>query len=348
MSNWHEELERRVEGFAPRMDEGAHLRGGVGIVEGLMAMVKHAGGEEEAWSRDELLFMTSVAGKHYVYEEDFNPQYEPPRYFSLLAELFSNYGIFESFEQHVGWEVREFNFLSAGDLAKLLAFEFQEGRAVLSWGLASVPEVVWLVGVAASPSRFEVEYMGADGVVRVLDLRDQGGTLQGEGEENLVNWCVVARPKPPEAREVAWALSEERRRQLVLGWYVKHGRSRKEFFHETRENYATGLAAYDTLARSVTQRHEAMKQGDEEGREAFLEQLEWHVQELREGRRAMARVLESVKDFEHVGQMYEEVVALLGKLEPGGDKDAQAWLRVKAKEEEALKALGEQLEREQR
>lgn len=348
MSSWHEELIGRVEGFAPSSGGGSEarpLRGGVGIVDGLMAMVSHAARDQEEGelSRDELMVMTSVAGKHYVYEEKYNPEYEPARYFSQKGELFSNYGIFESFEQHVGWEVREFNFLSAGDLARLLAFEFQEGRVVLSWGLSGAPEVVWLTGMVASPSRFEVTYVGGDGEVKTLDLRGEGGSLQGESEEDLVNWCVVARPKPRAAREVAWALGEDRRRALVLGWCVRHGRSRKEFFHETRENYATGLAAYETLAGSVTARHESMR-GDEEARERLLAQVRWHGRELSEGRGAMARMLGGLSGFEEAAQRYEEVASLLDAFEPGGADDAQRWLQIRQREEEALAQLGACLE----
>lgn len=335
MTGWSKETGYAVE-FGTSYD--APMRGGVGVVDALIGMLKHCDQAIEL-ERDELLVMTSVGVKHYLYEELYNPAYEPARYFSAKGELFSNYGVFESFEQHTNYEIREFNFLSAGDLAKLLAYELGDNRAVLSWGVGDRDEVVWITGVSATPTTFEVTIRRGNGEESVIDLRQRGGKLQGEDDEDFVNWCVVARPK---GGEVAWALSAEKRFELMLKWAYKHGMGRKEFFHETRENYATGLAAYETLVGSVSARLDEL---DGEQRDRFQMQVQGHLDELAEGRGAMGRHLASYgDDYAEIASAYKNIAEGLSALSfENSDVFAQEVERLAAQEREVLKLVSKVL-----
>lgn len=277
MSGWSGEFKGSTN-FVPGQRVWGH--GGAGLIDALMDVVGHVDASVSL-DRDEVLCLTSVGFKHYVYEPEYNPAYEPPRRVSDKARLFSNYGIIESFGQHMGWEIMELNFIGAGDLARLLAYEFASDRVVLTWASIdgeSSPSWHAVVSVDASPARFVVELMDGAGGRHEVDVTQRGGSLQGEADEDFVNWCVVVRP----GEHASWALTLEKRRALVCRWGVKHGSGRKEFFHETRENYAVGLTAYRSLMG-------VMRQGDLSARERDV--LVQHIEELREGRGALAQRL---------------------------------------------------------
>lgn len=296
MSGWSGEFKGSTD-FVP--GPRAWGSGGVGLIDALIDVV----GDLDAsvsLDRDEVLCLTSVGFKHYVYDPEYNPAYEPPRRVSQKACLFSNYGITESFGQHTGWEVMELNFIGAGDLAKLLAYEFASDRVVLTWASIdgeSSPAWHAVVSVDASPARFIVELMDGVGERHEVDVTGRGGSLQGEGDEDLVNWCVVVRP----GEHAPWALTLEKRRALVCRWGVKHTSGRKEFFHETRENYAVGLTAYQSLIGVV--RQESLS--DQE-RDVLVQ----HIKELSEGRRALAQRLPKWgEDFARTHEHGEEIEA---------------------------------------
>ncbi len=333
MSGWSGEFRAEVEGFEVNTPWSY---GGAGLVDAVLDMMAHVEGTRR-WDRDELLSLTSVGFKHYVYEPSYNPAYEPPRWVSSKGRLFSNYGIVESMGQHTGWEVMELNFIGAGDLAKLLAYEFAASRVVLTWApVEEGGEPGWhvLVSLDASPARFIVGMMGVDGVVHEVDVTARGGSVQGSEEEDLVNWCVVARP----GEQAPWTLSLEKRRELVCRWGIKHARTSKEFFHETRENYAVGLSGYASLARVLSS-----------GEEFSAEVVRRHVEELYQGRRALSRRLGawgSEAAWKDAAACYGEVSALLEGLceEAGGAFGGEYGERlavVASVEERAVDRLSE-------
>ena len=327
--------------------EARRWRGGVGVVEALCALLEGAGVKQ--LDRDEAIALTSAGFKHYLYDQALNPEYEPPRRFSYKGDLFSNFGIFESFGQHTGWEILELNFLSLGALSALLAFELGQNRPALTW-LPERREAVAIVGLSASATTCVVSAVDAFGEQVEIDVRGQGGSLQGasSGEEDLVNWCVVARPSeaPP------WGLDLARRRDLVLRWAVKHARHSKEFFHETRENYAVGLWAYARLIASL-ERWDEEERGDPQ---AYLEYIASHVSELRRGRQALAARLGAwgeagsgaarIETYERVARRYGAVSeALCFELSLKPDQaEPSAWARQLERAAEAETEAIEQLE----
>ncbi len=253
--------------------------GAVGLVEGLREMML-AGAEDPAdvLSLEEMLCVTSVAFKHYVFDPEINPPRQGMHPFEVTANLFSNFGIYEGLGYYTGWEVREFNHISIEDWLKLIGFELQAGRPVLTVGLCEglEPEVITGIDAHDTTRTLHVMRRGADAHTEV----DAWGMERAQGDSgDFVNWCVIARPDTREA----WAASHERIRHDVLRWAVEHGVARKEFFHETRLNYTPGLSGYDTFAGLLGDMWGGLE-GDL--RADAAQRIAAHIEELRRGRGA--------------------------------------------------------------
>jgi|GEM_PF-3841322 len=207
--------------------------GALGMLDILLQIM----GERERF--DEYASLTSAGIKTYVHDWEVNlPDADgEQRYYTLRSGYFSNYGVFESLGYASGWDIKEFNFLKLSDVVQLLAYELVQGRALLSMmEVDGALEPVALVGVDAGATWLKVmmQRIGSD----TAEERDLWGqeSLQGE-DEDFVNWCVVARP----GERADWAASIGKLRHDLITWACTHARSRKEFFHETRANYAPGL-----------------------------------------------------------------------------------------------------------
>ncbi|MEM1349524.1 MAG: hypothetical protein AAGI01_13255, partial [Myxococcota bacterium] len=177
--------------------------GAPGFVEALAWMTALAGAPR--WDVDELLCVTSVAIKNYVYDPDLNPAYEPPRHFARTAELFTNYGVFESFGHFTGWQIQEFNGLTPDDFFDVVRFELSEGRALLSIGIDGTYDPHLIVGAselgrdAVAPAGFARPGQRALEVARHPDTRTSCDFTARDhakhpDDEVFRNWLVVARP----------------------------------------------------------------------------------------------------------------------------------------------------------
>jgi hypothetical protein len=113
---------------------------------------------------------------------------------------------------------------------------------VLTLGLGGGLRPVWVEDAEAVTRalRLSVRRVGASGVEEyVLARQDQ----PQDDSEDFVYWIVFVRP----GERAQWAPSRGRLRADAVRWMAKHARQTKELFHETRENYAPGLAALDAM-----------------------------------------------------------------------------------------------------
>jgi hypothetical protein len=257
----------------------------VGLVEGVHAIMSYVLADElpDALALDELLAVSAVAFKNYVYEPEYN-QLEDPKAFSALGELICNYGPFESLSYYSGWDVKEFNGIGRNDFWKLLQFEIASGRPVVTLGAGGPLGPVLVVGYRFEPRAQTLEVIRAGSseiaTVDVTGLQD----FQGD-DPSFNNWMLIARPG--EAPE--WASSHTRQRQRVLRWVAKHARQHKEFSQETRDNYAPGLRGFESflgLLDSFGEKDTEWPEGD-----PFRRWVLAHVDGLARARRAAARRL---------------------------------------------------------
>lgn len=194
-----------------------------GIV-GLVQAVAHLAGEDA----DELVGISSAAFCNYAFDPSYNQHEDTPREYSPHALLFSNYGPWPSIEYYAAREVREVTALPAVDTLKVVVFEIDNERPIVTLTPSLEPAIVtgYRVGVD------ERVVITTHGEVEVRDDR----RLQGD-EDIFRNWLLLVRPGGVQE----WAAPRVRQQINVLRWAVEHGSSPKEFFQETTENYAPGL-----------------------------------------------------------------------------------------------------------
>ncbi len=216
----------------------------VGLVQGVFAAMDYVLADErpEHFDFDELLCASAVAFKNYVYEPQYN-QLEDPQLYSTLGEWVCNYGPFEAISYFSGWDVKEFNGIARNDFWKLLQFEIASGRPVTTLGVGQgeVGPVV-VVGYCYEPRHqtLDVVRPGLDDIATV----DVTGVVDFQLDEpSFTNWMLIARP----SEQPEWASSHTRQRLRALRWAAAHARRGKEFSQETRENYAPGLAGFDSF-----------------------------------------------------------------------------------------------------
>lgn len=231
------EFNKTIDGYA------ALELGTSGLLGGLAQMMEAQG--VAAPGLDELWCVTGAAFSNYVFEPEYNPVEERARGFCEEGELFSNYGTIESFGGYTGMEVREFNFLSAEDFTKLVAFELMQGRAVLTMGIEGPRQPQLITGIDAGAQHRKVRVVDAAGPERWLDIWGLD-SAQGD-DEDFVNWCVIMRF----GERSVWSLSHNKLRINAVRWAIKHGQARKEFFHETRINYAPGLRGLESMSAQL-------------------------------------------------------------------------------------------------
>lgn len=197
----------------------------VGLVQAVAAVMRHQEAEADP---QELICISGAAFSNYVFDPAFNQHEEEPREYSVLAEYFSNYGPWESIAYYTGWEVLEVNNLPPGEVLKLAAFELASGRPFITLDDALRPQVVSEYQISVDDRRL------CTTAGTVIDLSEK---IQGDSEV-FDNWVLLVRP----GESPQWAASAVRQRINVLRWAVEHALNHREFFQETRENYAPGLA----------------------------------------------------------------------------------------------------------
>jgi hypothetical protein len=196
---------------------------------------------------DELLAISAVAFKNYVYEPAYN-QLENPKPYSALGEFVCNYGPFEAISYYSGWDVKEFNAIARNDFWKLLQFEIASGRPVTTLGAgeplsaSDPPSPVVVVGYCYEPRKQTLDVV-RPGSTEVETVDVTGAKDFQQGEPAFTNWMAIARPsESPE-----WTSSHTRQRLRVLRWTVGHVARDKEFSQEMRENYAPGLRGFESF-----------------------------------------------------------------------------------------------------
>jgi hypothetical protein len=306
------------------MDElGAGL---VGLVQAVGAAMRHQGAEVDA---DELICVSSAAFSNYVFEPEYNRHEEEPREYSLLGEFFSNYGPWESISYATDWNIAEVNNLPHDEVLKLAAFELASGRPMVTLDEALRPHLV--TGYQISVDERLLELSSGETVAVV-----EGASLQGDSEV-FENWFLLVRP----AEQPEWAAPLVRQRINVLRWAIEHGVNQKEFFQETRENYAPGL-------RGVKRFREFLDGlTDPEG----VEYAERYIARFAEARRAAGAVLprwaESIADAldqpDVAGHLREaaEHYRNTGSTLADYDTMVEAFEVAERNEREALEVLAE-------
>ena len=197
----------------------------VGLVEAVAASIAAQGAHVDA---DELVCISSAAFSNYVFQPHYNLHEEERREYSPHAELFSNYGPWASIGYYTPWTIREVSALGGADLLKLVAFELAHGRPPVVLDPDFRPDLLTRYEIST-----EAKVVG-DTSGRTWNLDQE--RLQS-GSEVFDNWVLLVRPGEPQE----WAASKARQRIDVIRWAAEHGRNRKEFFQETRENYAPGI-----------------------------------------------------------------------------------------------------------
>ena len=173
--------------------------------------------------------------------EDFHPS----------GEIFSNYGIFESLAYTTGWDIKEINFIPRADLLALVSFELQHHRPVLTLGLGRgllTPALILGTDATQGTPLWQVQYAGEPAPL-AFDTAQMAWAQPGAADEEIWrNWCLLVRP----GQRPAWAASLPKCRMQLLKWTMSHMTRKREFFHETQLNYATGIAALQTLKRMAS------------------------------------------------------------------------------------------------
>ncbi len=222
---------------------------------------------------DELRMVSGAALQHYIYEPAFNRHEETPREFSRLALLFNNYGFFESIRYFTSWNVRDFDRVPMADALSLITHELSQGRGLISVDLDGTLEPALIVGIRES-REISAAIRAGDGIApKALDLT---GRSNLQTDESFQNFVVMVRPGDGEQALVG----PNRQKLELIHWTMSHHKADKEFFHETRENYAPGDRAW--------QRLEELAVSPDPQTQAYLDD---HLTFLEIGRRAAANVL---------------------------------------------------------
>lgn len=224
------------------------LPGTAGLCQALAAMMSLGQAPDEAMSWQQLWCISSGALCQYVYDYEINPAYEPERYFSKAGQLFSNWGLFEALGYYTGWEIKEFNHISQQDYWALLSFELSQGRPVLTVGLDGPLDPVLIVGCEEAMASRTAHVLRAGASAPEAVPMWAMANAQGD-HEAFSNWLVVARP----GERTPWSGSLTKQRLRTLRWVTQHARRLKEFFHETRENYAPGLHGFERASALIAQ-----------------------------------------------------------------------------------------------
>ena len=194
---------------------------------GLVGLVQAAAHLMDADAAD-LLGVSSAAFCNYVFDPHINQHEATRREFSRHAALFSNYGPWESIAYYTGWSLNEVNALSAIETLKVIVFEIEGGRPIVT--LTPDLEPALITGYRVSTNDRVVCTTRGE-----FEVRDET-RLQGD-DEVFRNWHLLVRP----SQQPQWAASQVRQRVAVLRWALEHATNTREFFQETRENYAPGL-----------------------------------------------------------------------------------------------------------
>ncbi len=296
----------------------------VGLIQGIYATMSHVLGDEmpEEFGLDEMLCVSGVAFKNYVYEPEYN-KLENPRNFSKLGEFVCNYGAFESLGYYTGWDVKEFNEIGRDDFWKLLQFEIASGRPVVTLGAEATIHPVVVVGYSYEPrlQTLDVIRPGSD-AAETVDVT--GWQDFQEGEESFTNWMLIARP----SEQPEWTSSRNRQRLRALRWTVTHAGRHKEFSQETRENYAPGLRSFESFLGIVERQGDRLADEDEPSLAAdaaITRYIAAHIDGLRLARQAASRRLPAwASDF--VGDAaleFEERQAVEDALEDAAEAYGQ-------------------------
>ncbi|MEZ4460118.1 MAG: hypothetical protein R3E66_10385 [bacterium] len=266
------------------------LPGISGLVQAIANSATVQGAEVDL---DEWICASSAPFATYAFDQALNLYHDGKRA-SAEAEWFTSYGVFEGIGYFTGWHAKDFNHLSIDDLWKVVQFEIVSGRPLVSIGFGG-EGVVQVVGFEASASAYRVDV--TDGVNEwqfdVLNSRPQ------HDSETFVNFVVGVR-----AGDVG-LMSKERQIAAVLRWGAEHLHALKEFVHETRENYAPGLAGAEVMLRLA-----------QDGVEPQI--FKRHVASRRRSREAAARVLPRWAELigepalVQVGAEYEKIAQTLG------------------------------------
>lgn len=280
--------------------------------------------------RDELSLVSGIATQHYIYEPGYNRHEEPRRAHSQLALLFNNYGFFESLRYFTGWEVRDFDRIKKVDFWNLATWELSQGRALLTADVAGDLQPAVIVGyerVGSAQTLLAKRRRGGELVDETIDLTRRKNL---QFDESFENFIVMVRPQDGGGEAL---VGPDRQRFDVLRWTVEHHGHDKEFFHETRENYAPGDRGWQRL----------LELRDSAGPDdaAYLAE---HLEMLTEGRAAAARVLKvwagrlgALRDSEELearlaeaGQAYSAVAAAVatGDLADAREHEREAIQRL--------------------
>jgi hypothetical protein len=233
---------------------------------------------------DDLATLSSAALAAYVWDPTLNPPTEPPCPFDASGELFSNYGVFEAIGYATGLQVCEVNNLTPQDWRALVMFELSEDRPVLTMGLHGPLEPTLILDAKLERRVMTLTVLRAGQTdTEQVTLKPQENP-QGDSED-FVHWMVFVR----EGERPDWAPSVGRLRVDLLRWMAKHSHQRKEFFHETRANYAPGLHALTVFARLLTDELPTLLDADAPPREALAAYLRNHLAQLALGRATASR-----------------------------------------------------------
>lgn len=291
--------------------------GRMGMVEAAHSVLEFHGA---GFDFDELAVASSAAVANYVFDPDLNGHEDQRRLYSPYANYFTNYGVFESLSHYTGWEFGELNGLSQNDAKKLVMFELAAERPLLTYGVASQMKPQVIYGYRRDSTDFDLEIQS---LAENLEHHFSDAKLQAK-DEVYVNYAVIVREDDRE-----WHLEPERQRMALLRWAHKHWTASREFFHETRENYAPGLAGVETFGKLLRE----FSTADEWG---FASE---HVAETRRARSSMSTVFarwaepigtrlgapQVSRSLERVSEISTELVDALGEFDasnPGG------WDRV--------------------
>ena len=274
----------------------------------------------------ELLGISSAAFCTYLFDPDDNPQYDRQRLASPHATLFSNYGPWESIHHYTGWELRPVEGLSTVDLLRLVIFELEHGRPLITLDADLKPALVTGCRI------------GVDERVLVTNAGDWTVGAQIElqkGDPVLTNWLLLVRP----AEASPWAAPRARQQIEVLRWTHTHATNPREFFQETGENYAPGLRAYALLLDML----------DGLTDPAFAAYAQEYVRALATARSAAAVCVRGWSDAiaDEVGPVDEQLLRVASSYQDAADSLAQADNLFEAvtgalkAEKQAIEVLGD-------